>query len=138
MNKKMSIGERLKEERERLSYNQADFAAVGGASRGSQVAWEKGGAYPNAEFLAAIAAIGADVQYIITGERHPSAPPPAPIDWPTMERILAMLEAAAAQAGRRWPESRKLKAAVDVYNFVLEEGFEEAKIERILKLVVNN
>jgi transcriptional regulator with XRE-family HTH domain len=65
----MSIGERLKDERERLAFNQADFAAIGKASKRSQIEWEKGTAYPNAKYLAAIAAAGADVQYILTGRR---------------------------------------------------------------------
>lgn len=63
------IGMRLREERERLGFNQQDFAALGGASKRSQIEWEKENAYPNAAFLAAIAAGGADVQYILTGVR---------------------------------------------------------------------
>jgi transcriptional regulator with XRE-family HTH domain len=66
----MSIGGRLKEERERLGLNQANFAAIGEASKRSQIEWEKGTAYPNAAFLAAIAAAGADVGYILTGVRR--------------------------------------------------------------------
>lgn len=64
-----SIGQRLKEERERLGYSQTAFAAIGEASKGSQISWEKGTAYPNADFLAKIAVgVGADVQYILTGK----------------------------------------------------------------------
>jgi len=63
----MDIGRRLKEERERLGYSQTDFAALGGASKGSQIAWEKGSAYPNAAFLSSIASAGADVNYVLTG-----------------------------------------------------------------------
>lgn len=63
------IGARLKEERERLGYNQVDFAAAGGASNRSQVDWEKGKQVPNAEFLALVAEIGVDVQYIVMGVR---------------------------------------------------------------------
>lgn len=67
----MSLGNRIKEERERLRYSQTDFAAIGGASKGSQIAWEKGGVFPNAFVLGAWAAIGADVLYIVTGRREP-------------------------------------------------------------------
>ena len=69
----MDIGGRLKEERERLGYSQTDFAELGGASKNSQIAWEKGAAFPNARVLSAIAAVGADVAYILTGQR--TAPP---------------------------------------------------------------
>jgi transcriptional regulator with XRE-family HTH domain len=70
----MSIGCRLKEERERLGLSQADFAAIGGASKRSQIEWEKENAYPNAAFLAAIAAEGVDVTYILTGIRSGAVP----------------------------------------------------------------
>jgi len=69
----MYIGERLREERERLGYNQTDFAGLGEASLRSQSEWEKGKAFPNAKVLAAIAAAGADVQYILTGIRSSAA-----------------------------------------------------------------
>ncbi len=63
------IGARLKEERERLGFSQPAFAAIGGASKGSQISWEKGTATPNAEFLHEVARIGVDVLYVVTGRR---------------------------------------------------------------------
>jgi len=69
----MSINERLREERERLGFNQTDFAGLGDASLRSQIEWEKGKAFPNAKVLAAIAEAGADVQYILTGIRSSTA-----------------------------------------------------------------
>lgn len=65
----MDIGLRIKAERERLGYNQTDFAAIGGASKNSQIAWEKGMAFPNAQVLEAWLKLGMDVVYILTGER---------------------------------------------------------------------
>ncbi|MGC0042291.1 helix-turn-helix domain-containing protein [Ralstonia pseudosolanacearum] len=63
------IGARLKEERERLGFSQPAFAAIGNASKGSQLAWEKGAATPNAEFLHEVARVGVDVLYVVTGRR---------------------------------------------------------------------
>ena len=63
------IGERLKEEREQLGFNQAAFGAIGGVQRQAQLKYEKGDRFPAADYLAAIAKVGADVQYIVTGER---------------------------------------------------------------------
>ena len=74
----MSIGERIKEERERLGYTQPAFAALGDASKNSQLSWEKELAFPNAKVMAAWAAIGADVAYILTGQRTGGASAPAP------------------------------------------------------------
>ena len=51
----MGIGERLKEERERLGFSQTEFAAVAGASKNSQYNYEKGERSPDAAYLAAVA-----------------------------------------------------------------------------------
>ncbi len=63
------IGNRIKEERDRLGFSQMAFAGVAEATRNSQLNWEKGTAFPNAAVLAAWSKIGVDVLYIVTGER---------------------------------------------------------------------
>ena len=68
---RISFGERLRSERERLQLTQEQFADVGGASKRAQAAWEKGDQVPNAEFLASVATIGVDVLYVVTGQRMP-------------------------------------------------------------------
>lgn len=69
----MGIGDRLKEERERLGFNQTEFAAIAGASKNTQYNYEKGERSPDAEYLAAVFANGVDLFYVITGERKPTA-----------------------------------------------------------------
>ncbi len=64
------IGSRLREERERLGLTQTEFAQMGEASKRSQTDWEQGKLVPNGEFLANIAEHGADIGYILTGERN--------------------------------------------------------------------
>lgn len=71
-----TIGKRLLEERKRLGYNQTHFAALGGAAKRTMIDWEKDAASPNAVFLAAIAAAGADALYILTGQRSAGTLPP--------------------------------------------------------------
>lgn len=68
-----SIGEILKEERQRLGMNQEDFAAVAGLKRRAQTLYEQNERAPDALYLRALAGIGVDVHYIITGERLQSA-----------------------------------------------------------------
>ena len=68
----MSIGERLKEERERLGFTQPAFAALAGTTKKSQIDYEKNLTQPKAGYLAAIAEAGADVQYVVTGVRSVS------------------------------------------------------------------
>lgn len=65
----MSLGERLKVEREKLGFNQNDFAEMVGASRKSQIRWEKDESSPSAEALAIWSKVGLDTQYILTGIR---------------------------------------------------------------------
>lgn len=70
----VTIGKRLKEEREKLGFNQTAFAAIGGVGRKSQFNYEDDERRPDAEYLAAISVVGADVRYIITGDRDAPAP----------------------------------------------------------------
>lgn len=68
----LNVGERLKEERVRLGFNQGDFAVMAKVSKTTQFNYEKGERSPDAEYLASVAAAGADVLYIVTGERQPA------------------------------------------------------------------
>lgn len=65
----MTIGERLKEERSRLGFNQTDLATLGGVGKTTQINYEKGNGSPDAAYLAAVAEKGVDVLYVVTGER---------------------------------------------------------------------
>ena len=65
-----SFGERLREERQRLGLNQTEFAALADVQKQAQLKYEKGDRSPDANYLAAIAVAGADVQYIVTGVRR--------------------------------------------------------------------
>lgn len=65
MEEKVSIGRRLREERERLGLNQD----VLGVTPQSQRKYEKGESTPGADYLANFAAKGGDVLYVITGAR---------------------------------------------------------------------
>lgn len=68
----MSIGERLKEEREKLQYSQIEMAVGAGVKRNAQGNYEKGERAPDANYLAAIAILGVDIKYVITGVRDSS------------------------------------------------------------------
>lgn len=66
---RMSIFLRLREERERLGLTQESFGAAGGVLKRAVINYEKGERFPDASFMAGVAAVGADVQYIVTGKR---------------------------------------------------------------------
>jgi len=58
-----------------LGESQEAFGAIGGVARNAQHNYEKGVRLPDVGYLAAIAAAGADVQYIVTGLRSDSSCP---------------------------------------------------------------
>lgn len=137
-----TIGERLREERELLGLSQPAFAEVGGVQKRAQINYEKDERYPDAAYLAAVAAAGVDVLYVLTGQHAGSAAVQsyaATIDGDRLGRVFELLEASAAKAGKRWPAKRLVVVAAEVYNVLVdEEVLDEPKIERILKLVVNH
>ncbi|AHL34748.1 Cro/Cl family transcriptional regulator [Pseudomonas brassicacearum] len=136
----VSFCERLRSERTRLGLNQTDFAALAGVTKKTQMLYEADERVPDANYLAAIAEAGADTYFIITGQKIAATSPSAwaPIDSEKLGRIIEMLEAAAKQAGRRWPAKKLAEVAAEVYNALGDDqGFDQPRVERILKLVVN-
>ena len=65
----MNIGQRLKEERERLKLSQTAFGEIGSMGKTTVIAWERSTAFPNAAFLELAANFGVDIYYVITGNR---------------------------------------------------------------------
>lgn len=81
-----NIGSRLREERERLRMTQDEFCARSGVGKRALIHYEKNERSPDANFLSAVHAMGADVLYVLTGER---AKPIAELELlPPQERIL--------------------------------------------------
>jgi transcriptional regulator with XRE-family HTH domain len=88
----MTIGQRLKEERDRIGMNQTTFAALGGVLKGAQIAYESGKSSPTAAHLAAAAEHGLDVLYVVTGQRVANAPGPALLPAPNMAEPEPVLD----------------------------------------------
>lgn len=65
------IGSRLREERERLGLTQRVFGDIGGVEPNAQGKYESGERTPKADYLAAVAARGVDVLYVLNGVRTP-------------------------------------------------------------------
>lgn len=70
----MGIGSRLREERERLGLNQEGFGQLGGVRKQAQLLYEKDERKPDSEYLAAVAAAGVDVLFVLTGQRQSGLP----------------------------------------------------------------
>ncbi|HEI8938522.1 TPA: helix-turn-helix transcriptional regulator [Klebsiella pneumoniae] len=63
------IGNRLREERERLGLSQPAMGEVGGVKKLTQLNYEKGERVPDSTYLNAVAKIGVDIQFVVTGTR---------------------------------------------------------------------
>mgnify|MGYP003624183146 CR=1 FL=1 len=62
------IGSRLRDERVRLGLSQTEFGELGGVRKNTQSKYESNERSPDALYLANVAKIGVDVQYVLTGE----------------------------------------------------------------------
>ncbi len=111
----MDIGTRMREERERLGMTQEELGQIGGVLKRALIRYEKGERMPDAAFLAAIAAAGADVLYILTGQRAGGAAA-APVAGPAQQlsrRALAVAQnyEATSEEGKKIIEAAAFAAA---------------------------
>jgi len=74
----MNFGDRLREERNRLVLTQTALGQIGGVQGRAQRLYEQGERRPDSDYLAAVAAAGVDVLYVLTGKR--STPVSNPVD----------------------------------------------------------
>lgn len=81
----------LKIERKRLGLTLQQMAEVGGVSRSSQVGYEASARVPDAGYLKKIAAAGADIHFVLYGERL-STDRSSPFDWDLHDRVLQTIE----------------------------------------------
>lgn len=104
-----TFSDRLREERQKLGLNQTELAELAGVQKGAQVNYEAGKRAPDTNYMAAIAAAGADVLYILTGQRSQAATPQAEL--PPRERALLENYQNTDADGQRHIESTALFAA---------------------------
>lgn len=69
----MNVHSRLEEERRRIRLDRDQMASAGGVALRTYANYVAGGRAPDSNFLAGVAAAGADVLYILTGQRCPQA-----------------------------------------------------------------
>ncbi|QDF95174.1 hypothetical protein CJ010_00710 [Azoarcus sp. DD4] len=158
------LGDRLREERERLGLTQDAFSALAGGKRRTLIDWEKGVSSPTAVQLSALSKAGVDVLYVVTGNRAaqgvseavvayaartPAAEPAAPTRMdlargtsldPAWPMVLEYVVDALIDHGRQVPRGRKLRDLVDAVLVVLrldEEGeLDNEKLRRKIEAMV--
>ena len=119
----VGIGDRLRAERQRLGYAQADFGAAVGVSKTTQFNYEAGDRSPDARYLRRAAALGMDLTLVITGRRDesgadryvrvPALPDPATSGAASAHESSASYEAGQEVSGlcfgREWLTQRLLE-----------------------------
>ena len=111
-----NFSERLRTERERLELSQQGLAEKCGVTARSQRNYESGERNPDSVYLAAIAAAGADVLYILTGQRSgvaAAAPVAAEPAAQLSRRALAVAQnyEATSEEGKKIIEAAAFAAA---------------------------
>jgi len=95
----INIGTRLREERERLGLSQPAMGEIGGVKKLAQLKYEQNESSPSGTYFAAIAKMGADVQYIITGVRSAAALSPDENELVRLFRAAPLAVKASTMAG---------------------------------------
>lgn len=88
------FGPRLKEARKALGLSQSEAADLVGITREHWGRCEREIAVPGGEVLAALARAGADVNYILTGQRSSAAPAPTPALTADEREMLTLFKSA--------------------------------------------
>lgn len=104
----MTLGTRLKEERQRLQLTQVVFAEKGGVGRTAQKYFERDVQKPGSAYLENLSRLGVDVQYVLTGVRRSADQqaydPDAPV--PTGENLGEMARAIGSRL-QEWRTARR-------------------------------
>lgn len=132
------LGARLRVERELMLLSQEALGEIGGVKKNAQHNYESGKRQPDAAYLAAIAAAGADVLYILTGERRSGLPLPSADQLPARlrERLATAIEAieeGLAATNRTAPPAVKAGLVLAAYDILASQG--ESASAEIIRLV---
>lgn len=112
-----SIGERLREERERRKLGVAEFALGVGVTDRSQRNYESGQRTPDAEYLVKADALGIDIDYVLTGNRSQwkSLQESVNDECQLMEKVIALLLKKTIEQGAPLDPERFAKSIAFLY-----------------------
>ncbi|TPQ28792.1 hypothetical protein C2U69_33055 [Cupriavidus pinatubonensis] len=97
------FGERLKEERQRLGFTQAEFGKRVGVANTAQSRYEKGESSPDMGYWNAVANLGVDIAYVLAGWSRP--------------QNAVSLDAARIAAGQAYKAAQALGGSLTVEKF---------------------
>lgn len=132
--------DRLRTERERLGFTQAELALRMGQSRKSQGRYESGERAPDWDYLDSFLQIGADISYILTGERSTSPMPlPSAGELPPhlrkrLKDAIEAVEAGLEALDRHAAPAVKAELILAAYDLLAQQGEQAtAQIIRLIK-----
>ncbi|EBU8698762.1 helix-turn-helix domain-containing protein [Salmonella enterica] len=130
------IGERLKNERERLGLSQTEICALTGVSRKTQFNYESGERYPDAHYLEILLRAGADVMYILSGDRHElSGSPDSPINEEMLAQIVEGVELLLVKMKKTLPSDKKARVIIMLYKaFAANNQIDSITIRQMIEL----
>lgn len=127
-----NIGERLKEERERLGLSQIALAERCNVTPRSIRNYERGERQPDAAFLNCLSQIGADILYIVAGRREQSLPMD---DIDRLTTAIRLVEAWIEAHDVELEPKKKAEVVALAYEMLADRKGGEEKVERMLRLV---
>lgn len=110
----MSVGLRLKEERERLRLSRSEFATRMGVHRNTQARYESDNREPGAAYWDAAIALGIDVDYVTGRKKHYSLGDKSP-DPALLTKVLESVESILASSGVILDPEKKARTVVFLY-----------------------
>lgn len=134
------ISDRLAEARKALGLSQQALAERTGISARSQRNYESGERSPDADYLAALAAAGADVLYILTGEPAGRAQTPGAaagqilIDRSRFKAAMLVVEEGLAEARRTLPAPKKIELYLAAYELMAQAGQSRDNVFQLVRL----
>jgi hypothetical protein len=99
--------------------------------RRAQIRYEQDERQPDASYLAALAAVGADVTYILTGRRE--RPASELTDRARLQAAIEVIE--EGLAGKRLPPDKKAEAILLAYELLAEPAATRANVVELLRRV---
>lgn len=111
---RVSVGQRLKEEREVKGLSQTQFAEACGATKRMQIYFEADNNMPGGSYLVAAADLGVDVQYVLTGRRGIERVH-VPIDESLLSACIEGVEEGLRQTKLRMAAPTRAALVVELY-----------------------
>lgn len=126
------LGVRIKEERLRIGWSQTRFGEVGGVSKASQIVYERGGRFPDAQYLCLLGQHGIDIGYLLWGRREPEGA--TGVSWVVMGHVAHALETWASENGITLSEERRTWFLRRLYDAFASNGVDERILRSMLEI----